>query len=177
MGEPIAKGSPLLVREPELLILPGEIARELALDAQRCAPREACGLLLDSAVPRAERVPCVHIERGERMTNISPREDRFLFDPLEFVRRERDARSTGLSIAGIYHSHPAGPAVPSSEDGRAARALWGTGRSWIYLILGRAPGGWPSRRAWLLIDGQWREAECLEDGPPVSAEPGPVRFG
>ncbi len=40
-----------------------------------------------------------------------------------YIRAERDARSKGLKIVGIYHTHPATVAYPSKTD--VARAHWG----------------------------------------------------
>ena len=44
------------------------------------------------------------------------RHNRFLIGPLEMLRGERHARSLGLDIVGIYHSHPDVAAVPSQFD-------------------------------------------------------------
>ena len=34
----------------------------------------------------------------------------------EYLRAEREAERLGLDLLGFYHSHPHGPAYPSSED-------------------------------------------------------------
>jgi proteasome lid subunit RPN8/RPN11 len=44
------------------------------------------------------------------------RHNRFLIGPMEMLRGERHARSVGLDIVGIYHSHPNAPAKPSQFD-------------------------------------------------------------
>ena len=44
------------------------------------------------------------------------RHNRFLIGPTDMLRGERHARSAGLDIVGIYHSHPDHPARPSQFD-------------------------------------------------------------
>ena len=54
--------------------------------------------------------------------------DRYDLDPVDFIKADRDARSRGLDIAGIWHSHPDHPARPSQFD---------TDRAWldyVYII-------------------------------------------
>jgi proteasome lid subunit RPN8/RPN11 len=42
--------------------------------------------------------------------------NRFLIDPLDQLRVEKDARARGLEVLGYYHSHPDHPARPSEYD-------------------------------------------------------------
>ncbi len=42
--------------------------------------------------------------------------NRFLIDPAEVRRVERESRARGLDIVGFYHSHPDHPARPSRYD-------------------------------------------------------------
>ena len=42
--------------------------------------------------------------------------NRFLIDPLDQLRVEKDARARGLEVLGYYHSHPDHPARPSKYD-------------------------------------------------------------
>jgi proteasome lid subunit RPN8/RPN11 len=92
-------------------------------------PNECCGALLGTAngtskevkeiVPlknlrfdlaRAQELLPVDDPSGETERN------RFLVDPLEQLRVEKDARARSLDIVGYYHSHPDHPARPSSYD-------------------------------------------------------------
>jgi proteasome lid subunit RPN8/RPN11 len=41
---------------------------------------------------------------------------RFLLDPGDHIAARRDARSRGLEVLGVYHSHPRSPAEPSERD-------------------------------------------------------------
>jgi proteasome lid subunit RPN8/RPN11 len=42
--------------------------------------------------------------------------NRFLIDPVDQIRVEKDARARGLEVLGYYHSHPDHPARPSVYD-------------------------------------------------------------
>lgn len=42
--------------------------------------------------------------------------NRFLIDPRDQLRVEKDARARGLDVLGYYHSHPDHPARPSNYD-------------------------------------------------------------
>lgn len=48
-----------------------------------------------------------------------PRRARFELDPGHLVRTEDQARAAGLLVLGTWHSHPDGPAEPSSADDAA----------------------------------------------------------
>jgi proteasome lid subunit RPN8/RPN11 len=76
-------------------------------------PEECCGGLLgerrngDVFVRRIEPVPNRGVERRER---------RYSMDPRDYLGLEKRAADAGLSVVGIYHSHPDHPAVPSEFD-------------------------------------------------------------
>ncbi len=76
-------------------------------------PNEACGIL-GGKVGRVERVFC--------MTNARPGPVSYEMDPEEQFRVMKDIRNAGLEMAGTFHSHPGGQAVPSSID--VERAYW-----------------------------------------------------
>jgi proteasome lid subunit RPN8/RPN11 len=76
-------------------------------------PSEACGILAgkDGAV-----------EKVYRMTNVRPGPVSFEMEPQEQFRVMEEIRGSGRSLLGIYHSHPSGPAYPSSMD--VEQAYW-----------------------------------------------------
>ena len=56
-----------------------------------------------------------------RLENVSPTPaSAFSVDPLDFVRIEGEARDRGLTLLGLFHSHPGGAAEPSDADRRGA---------------------------------------------------------
>ena len=76
-------------------------------------PEECCGALLGTADNGSARVA-----RIARMENArrDERRRRYVIEPLEYARVERQADAESLSVLGFYHSHPDHPAVPSEYD-------------------------------------------------------------
>ena len=54
------------------------------------------------------------------MSNTDQSGEHFTLDPKEQFQVIKAMRASGLSLLGIYHSHPASPARPSEEDIRLA---------------------------------------------------------
>jgi len=92
-------------------------------------PNECCGVLLGKADGArkevSEVVPLKNLRHdAARAQELLPLDDpaseternRFLIDPLDQLRVEKDARKRGLDVLGYYHSHPDHPARPSNHD-------------------------------------------------------------
>lgn len=123
-------------------------------------PAEACGLLVGSrAGGRAEVVEV----RSARNMRSEERDDRYELDPADFVAADCAARSAGLEVLGIWHSHPDSPAVPSETDRAAA---W---EGWSYLIVAAGPDGARDLRSWRLSGERFCE-EVVEGSSAVGAE-------
>lgn len=96
-----AEGAPLKIT-PTLLT---SIHRHL----EAGYPHEACGVMLGQDETVTEIIPALN-HQTDRPAN------RYLIDPREYDRIERDADQRGLQVAGIYHSHPDAPPQPSAFD-------------------------------------------------------------
>jgi proteasome lid subunit RPN8/RPN11 len=99
---------------------------EIRHHGEETYPHECCGVLLgkvDSEGVKAVRtvVRCGN-QRFDSLHN------RYLIDPRELVRIQREARAQAQDIVGFYHSHPDHPARWSQTD--LAEAHW-TGCSYI----------------------------------------------
>jgi proteasome lid subunit RPN8/RPN11 len=83
---------------------------EIHAHAESTYPDECCGLLVADKDKR--------IVESMRVTNAfrGPKNDRYDIDPLELFRADRSVSQRGLSIAGVYHSHPDYPATLSEFD-------------------------------------------------------------
>lgn len=130
---------------------PEVVAGPAVLDAVReaartAAPQEACGLLLgrheSGRVVLSACVPSQNIAADPI--------GRFEVDPAVRLRVQRETRDGGEAMVGLYHSHPAGTAVPSATD---RKCLYEPGLVW--LIAGRGPH-W-TIRAWLALQDDFRE--------------------
>lgn len=139
-------------------------------------PNECCGALLgienngvkevqDTAALRNIRYDA---QRAEALLPLSAPEteserNRFLIDPADLLKVEKDARARGMEVLGYYHSHPDHPARPSEYD-RAHAFPW-----YSYVIIA-VEGGKPSLyTSWTLRDDRSQfDEELIEvaDSPP-----------
>jgi proteasome lid subunit RPN8/RPN11 len=106
-------------------------------------PEECCGALLGRFV---EALPVV--EQAWPIVNIRPdtRRRRFLVDPRDYLKVEREAARRGLEVLGFYHSHPDHPALPSEFDRQHA---WPN----LHYVIVEVDGGVPREMtSWLLSE-------------------------
>ena len=76
-------------------------------------PQECCGLLLGHGDAADKAV--VDLKPLENAREDS-RQNRYLISPKDLLETEKQARTSGLDIVGVYHSHPDHPARPSEFD-------------------------------------------------------------
>jgi len=120
---------------------------EMIDHAREEAPVEACGILAG----KEGRVVEVHRARNADCSPTSYR-----LDPEEQYRIFVDIEDKGLDIVGIYHSHPASPAVPSSVD--LEQAYYPEA---IYLVISLVDPVKPEVRAFTIANGEISEKEIL----------------
>jgi proteasome lid subunit RPN8/RPN11 len=133
-------------------------------------PNECCGILMGTADGAEKRVQAVvpltnlrtDHEVAQRLLPLeSPgresERNRFLIDPREQIRVEKDARARGLEVLGFYHSHPDHPARPSKYD-REHAWPW-----YSYLIVSVAKGEPGDLTSWVLTEDRERfDPELVE---------------
>ena len=95
-------------------------------------PDEGCGVLLGRFA--GDRVEVVDASSGTNQ-NTDRSQDRYLLDPADIVRADREARERGLDIVGFWHSHPDHPARPSQFDTDHAWA------DYVYVIVNTTTDG------------------------------------
>ncbi|MFL5731668.1 MAG: Mov34/MPN/PAD-1 family protein [Chloroflexia bacterium] len=127
------------------LYLTNEVRDEITEHGERGYPNEICGLLVgkeeDGRRVVNELVAVENsFEAGEQF-------HRFLITPEAMLKAERVARRGGLTVLGVYHSHPNAPAIPSEYD--RDHAAWTT---WSYIIVSVRDGRAAELRAWTLRD-------------------------
>jgi proteasome lid subunit RPN8/RPN11 len=87
-----------------------ERIRELAAAAY---PDEGCGVLIGRRTARGMEI----VEAtSARNLNTERSRDRYVLDPGDIVRADRQARAADLDVVGFWHSHPDHPASPSQFD-------------------------------------------------------------
>jgi proteasome lid subunit RPN8/RPN11 len=115
-------------------------------------PNEACGVMLGKDGVVSEIVSVAN-ERHDSARN------RYLIDPLAYLKIERDADKRGLQVVGIYHSHPDVAARPSQFDLDHAFPYFS------YLIVSVCKGKAVETRSWLLRDDR---SQFDEEGVEIS---------
>ena len=140
-------------------------------------PAECCGILLGQVEGDSKEVsevaPLANLRHDPaRAQELLPLDDlgresernRFLIDPKEQLRVEKDARARALTVLGYYHSHPDHPARPSGYD-REHAWPW-----YSYVIVSVEQGRAGDTRSWALEDDRSGfEAEVLDLGERIAA--------
>jgi proteasome lid subunit RPN8/RPN11 len=88
------------------LLLASGILEQVTEHARTAYPNEGCGLLVGNR----------SAERFIPMKNIAASASDYEMDPAELIHVLRELRNSGEQLIGIYHSHPQGPATPSTKD-------------------------------------------------------------
>jgi [CysO sulfur-carrier protein]-S-L-cysteine hydrolase len=119
---------------------------EIAAEAWRTYPLEACGLLIGQ--PGGSQV-----ERFVPITNADASSRVYTLESREYLRAARDADDAGLDIVGVVHSHTHTAAYPSPTDvERAQVPEW----HWAIVSLG---WGAPELRSFRIEGGEIREEQ------------------
>ena len=96
-----------------------EVIKAIRAAAGAAHPHEACGLLLGEGA---------RITEFRETANVHPNpQTHFEIEPQALIAAHRSARDGGDQVLGYFHSHPRGPAEPSSTDQAAAAR---DGRIW-----------------------------------------------
>ena len=106
-------------------------------------PNEGCGVLIGGRTP--SRVEIVAVTNARNL-NTERSRDRYLMDPQDMLRADRDARDRGVDVVGYWHSHPDHPAAPSRFD---------TDHAWadlVYIICATSKEGTGDVNAFTLQD-------------------------
>ncbi len=146
------------------------LLEQIRQHGMRDYPNECCGILLgrasDNAKDVTEAIPLPNLRiDGSAAQEILPVDDpareternRFLIDPRDQLRVEKEARARGLEVMGYYHSHPDHPAHPSNYD-RDHAWPW-----YSYVIISVWAGSAKETTSWVLTGDRSRfEPEVIE---------------
>ncbi|MBF0164326.1 MAG: M67 family metallopeptidase [Magnetococcales bacterium] len=126
-------------------IISRPLVNKIFAHAQRVLPRECVGVLSGQGREATDWHP---------LTNIAEEARQFLADPEEQIRLFRSLREQGREVVAIYHSHPHGPAEPSSLDRELA-----TYPDALLLIVGMQTDGRLEINGFLDRDGRMEPQE------------------
>ncbi len=146
------------------LFLAESVLRAVAAAGVAAYPRECCGILLGRFHP--DRAIATHAIIAPNIAELGEQHQRYILDPLVFLRAQRVAEAMGTDIVGFYHSHPDHPAQPSVFD---AEHAW---QGYFYVIVCITREGPQEVRAYGLCDDQsavMREIPLVLVSEPDSA--------
>jgi proteasome lid subunit RPN8/RPN11 len=103
-------------------------------------PNEGCGIFLGTLGDDAE------VSDVRPATNLRQdrARDRYIMDPKDIIKAEREAEARGLDVVGFWHTHPDHPARPSQYD---ADHAW---PEYVYVIMAIEAGRLVDVTGWVL---------------------------
>ena len=148
--------------------------------AEQAYPHEGCGLLLGSFDAEADKKTLVELvflknawakavaddlaESGYQASQDMTTARRYWIDPKAMLETQRQARQQGLSIIGVYHSHPDATAVPSMCDRDLA---W---PAYAYVIVSVRNGLAADLQNWQLDNNHQFQPEPMKIAPASAAK-------
>ena len=145
------------------IIIPPPILLRIYKHGERSYPEEGAGLMFGYEYEGKRFLADVFFLKNARED--SARHNRYLITAEDMLLGEREADALGLSIIGIFHSHPDHPNQPSEFD-RENAIPW-----YSYLITSVNNGKAVGTRSWRLInDRSGFEEEEIIMSPPLTQE-------
>ncbi len=128
-----------------MLILKKELLARITEHAIREFPNESCGILAGNQGT---------VEKVYEMVNVEKSPQTFFMDAREQLKVMKEIRKEGHEMIGIYHSHVASEAYPSSYD--VELALYPEAS---YAIISIKDKKNPSVRSFKIVSGEITEEE------------------
>lgn len=123
-----------------VFLLAAGMREEIIEHALAGFPEEVCGII------SGRHGAAVELHRGRNVSS-TPRVAYEL--DVDTLTKQIEFDEAGLTLAAIYHSHPAGPEIPSETD--VVRAFYPDS---VYLICSLANPAQPSLRGFRIVDSQ-----------------------
>ena len=123
-----------------MLIVPNLLIEQINAHVEEAYPEEGAGFLVGNEGDVKEILPLSNARED------AARHNRFLITPEDYLKAELKADSLGLSLIGVFHSHPDCPNVPSEYDREWAQPFFS------YIITRVDEGKVVSHRSWRLVE-------------------------
>ncbi|HET9911879.1 MAG TPA: M67 family metallopeptidase [Anaerolineales bacterium] len=123
-----------------MLVLPNHLIEQMNAHMEKAYPEEGAGFLLGEQGQVREIVALSNSRED------GARHNRFLITPEEYLQAELTADRLGLSLIGVFHSHPDCPNVPSDYDREWAQPFFS------YIITRVDNGKAVNSRSWRLLE-------------------------
>lgn len=136
-----------------MLVVPARLIEQMNTHVEKAYPEEGAGFLIGEAGEVKE------ILALENSREDGARHNRFLFTPQDYLQAELKADELGLSLIGVFHSHPDSPNIPSEYDREWAQPFFS------YIITRVDNGKAVNSRSWRLLEDRSKyEEEKIEIG-------------
>lgn len=122
------------------LALSKELLDQIHAHGERAYPEEGAGFLIGSDGKVEDILPL------ENAREDGARHNRFLITPEAYLNAEVTADRLGLSLIGVFHSHPDHPNRPSEYDREWAQPFFS------YIITSVNEGKAAGSRSWRLLE-------------------------
>jgi len=123
-----------------MLVVPNRLIAQINAHVEKAYPEEGAGFLVGDEGEVKEILPLSNARED------AARNNRFLITPEDYLKAELKADSLGLSLIGVFHSHPDCPNVPSEYDREWAQPFFS------YIITRVDDGKSVSHRSWRLVE-------------------------
>ena len=124
-----------------------ELIEQINSHVEEAYPEEGAGFLIGEEGEVKEILALPNAREDEA------RHNRFLITPEDYLKAELKADSLGLSLIGVFHSHPDCPNVPSEYDREWAQPFFS------YIITRVDEGKAVSHRSWRLVEDRTQYTE------------------
>ena len=123
-----------------MLVVSNELIKQINTHVEKAYPEEGAGFLIGDEGEVKEILALSNAREDDA------RHNRFLITPEDYLKAELKADSLGLSLIGVFHSHPDCPNVPSEYDREWAQPFFS------YIITRVDNGKVVSHRSWKLVE-------------------------
>jgi proteasome lid subunit RPN8/RPN11 len=130
-----------------MLIVSNELIEQINKHVEEAYPEEGAGFLVGVDGEVKKIIPLGNAREDEA------RHNRFLITPKDYLKAELTADSLGLSLIGVFHSHPDCPNEPSEYDREWAQPFFS------YIITRVDNGKSVSHRSWRLVEDRSKYEE------------------
>jgi proteasome lid subunit RPN8/RPN11 len=130
-----------------MLVIPNRLVEKMNAHLERAYPEEGAGFLIGEEGEVKEIITLVNSRED------GSRHNRFLFTPEDYLNAELKAENLGLSLIGVFHSHPDCPNIPSDYDREWAQPFFS------YIITRVDEGKAVNSRSWKLLEDRSKYEE------------------
>jgi proteasome lid subunit RPN8/RPN11 len=130
-----------------MLAVSNDLIERINEHVEGAYPEEGAGFLLGLEGEVMDVLPLPNVRED------GARHNRFLFAPEDYLKAELKADALGLSLIGVFHSHPDCPNVPSEFDREWAQPFFS------YIITRVDAGKAVNHRSWRLTEDRSKYEE------------------